>query len=213
MKETLKAAFVLLGCTISLVSCSTAKRKGELDLSALRGKKVALVSTEGEPTAKSIMEVALVNQLIQQGTFILLPKLDLEKARSAPDIQPTDYRQIAQRAGADYALRIKVMEFEAETKKGYSTEKIYDSEIAAEQGTDGQVERVFKTEALEGHVQFELKFTAVADSSTQSGIAEAQERVEASEKNSAIHLPLKLRFLETLSNKAFREFFNRYNQT
>jgi hypothetical protein len=212
---TLKSGAIRKGLSLGmlfLIACSSSqvKKKESHELSALEGKKVALISVEGEETSRKIVEVALINQLVQKGTFDLVSKRAVETARTAPEQNPMDWKGIAQKAGADYALRAKVLQFEAETHEGYSTETVYDSQLAEEHGTDGKTEQVFKAKSLEGHVQVELSFTQIANQETWSQVAEAQDRVEASARTSSIHLPPKLRFLEDLTNKAFREFFERY---
>jgi hypothetical protein len=193
-----------------MVSCSSAKKKSSPELSDLEGKKVALVSVDGEDTPRKVIEVALVNQLVKRGTFLLVSKQDIETAKAAPDQDPTDWKGIAQRAGADYALRAKVLKFDAPIHEGYSSETVEDSQLAEETG-NGRTQRVFKVKSMEGDVKVELQFTHLSDGETRSGIAEAQQKVEESAKSSAIHLPPKLRFLEDLSNQAFKDFFDRYH--
>jgi len=198
------------------VSCST-KKNSVPELSSLKGKKVALVDVDGEETARKVIEVALINQLVQRGTFILISKQDVQQARIAPEQDPTDWKGIARRAGAEVALRAKVVRFDAQEQTGTMTEEVYDSQLAAEQGTDGKTQRVYRVKSLEGNVQVQLEFTTLVPSGkvledpTRFALAEAQEKVVESEKNSSIHLPLRLRFLENLANNAFKDFFERYN--
>jgi hypothetical protein len=210
-KRSLSGLFVLGAIALSLQACSSAKKKTTPVLSDMNGKKVALISVDGEETPKKIVEVALVNQLVQRGTFILVPKPDVEAARAAPEQDPTDWKGIAKRAGADFALQAKVLKFDAPVREGYSSEEVVDSQLAEEMGTDGKTQQVFKTKSMEGDVQVELQFTRLEDGDTRSGVAEAREKVEANAKSSSIRMPPPLRFLEKLSNKAFREFFDRYN--
>jgi len=199
------------------VSCSTTKKNSVPELSSLKGKKVALVDVDGEETARKVIEVALINQLVQRGTFILISKQDVQQARIAPEQDPTDWKGIARRAGAEVALRAKVVRFDAQEQTGTMTEEVYDSQLAAEQGTDGKTQRVYRVKSLEGNVQVQLEFTTLVPSGkvledpTRFALAEAQEKVVESEKNSSIHLPLRLRFLENLANNAFKDFFERYN--
>jgi hypothetical protein len=200
---------LLLALSVLLISCSSAKKKATPELSELEGKKVALVEVEGESTPRKIIEVALVNQLVHRGTFNLIAKQDVEASRVAVDQDPTDWKGIAKRAGADYALRAKVLKFEAPIHEGYSSEEVYDSQLAHEMGTDGKTQQVYKIKAMEGDVQIQLQFTRLEDGDTRTGIAQAQQKVEASAKTSSIHLPPQLRFLEDLSNKAFKEFFEK----
>lgn len=191
--------------------CSTAP-KTLPELSRMNGKKVALVAIEGEATEIKIIEVALVNQLMAHGSFFLISKEDLTKARNAPDQDPRDLNGLAKRAGADYALKAKVLEMTAETQEGYSKIEVEDSQLAAERGEkERKTERVVKAARLDGKVRVELEFTAVADNDRRVAVAEAEDQVSQDAAQGAIHLPPKLRFLEQLTNKAFKEFFDRYN--
>jgi hypothetical protein len=205
-------AITCAACTSSTkVQTQTISQNLRPELSAMEGKKVALVAVEGDDTSKKVIEVALVNVLVQRGTFILIPKSEIDAIRALPEQNPLDWSGIAQKAGADFALRAQVLEFSAETRQGYSTEEVNDSQIAAEQGTDGKTEQVFPVQKLEGKVRVSLEFKDLKTSLTSTAIAEAQDQIEANAKTSAIHLPPKLRYLENLTNKAFRDFFVQYN--
>lgn len=201
-------ALVLLACFG--VACSSAP-KTTPELSRLRGKRVALVEVSGEDTAKRIAEVALINQLIKSGDFEIIGKRELEQARQGTAIDPMDWRQLARAAGADYALRIDVQRFDAPVREGFSTEKVYDSQIAEERGkANGEIERVYRVRRLDGSVQFALAFTDLVTGDTRTATAQAERQVLAEARSEAAHLPPRLRFLEELSNQAFAEFFKRY---
>ena len=207
----------ILGAALALAAgCSTAKKKTAPELARLEGRKVALVDIDGEETARRVVEVALINQLANRGTFILVSKQDVEAARAAPDQSPTDWKGLARRSGAEFALRAKVLEFSAETREGYSSEMVEDSQLAQEQGESARKsERIFKAKAIDGKVRVQLEFTELspkdASDAVRVAVAEKTDRVSGDEKDGAIHLPPKLRFLENLTNEAFREFFERYN--
>lgn len=194
---------------LNLFSCASVKKK-EPELSELEGKKVALVEVDGEETARKVVEVSLVNQLIQNGTFLLVSKGELQKARDAHDLPAGDWKALTQRVGADYALRAKILQFDGDISEGYNTEETYDSQLEAERG-DGKTQRVFKAKILEGRVRVELSFVRIFDGDTRTAVAEAEDRIMEEAKTQAIHLPPKLRFLEDLANKAFKEFFDRYH--
>ncbi len=195
---------------ITLAACSSVPKKPVLKLSELEGKKVALVDVEGELTARSVVEVALVNQLVKRGTFFLVPKKDVEAAKSAPQQDPTDWQGVAKRSQADVALRAFVKTFRAETQDTYSKEVVLDSQYAEEQGNDGKMERVIPVKTLNGEVRVELEWTQLANNETVSGTAEARKSIQGQAKDTAIHLPPRLRFLEDLSNEAFSLFFDHY---
>lgn len=177
----------------------------------MKGKTVALVSIEGEPTSRATAEVALVNQLIRRGTFVLVPKKTIEELRAAPDLNPTHWQELARRAQADYALRARVLQFDADARDGYSSEEIEDSQLEEETGKTS-TSRVYKVRSLTGTVRIELEFTDLAQGETRVGIAEHRDEVVSEGRASAARLPSRMGFLENLANEAFRQFFERYNQ-
>ncbi len=193
----------------ALAACSSAP-KTTPELSRLEGRKVALVEVTGEATARAVFEVALVNQIREHGSFILVSKQDTERARQAPGTQISDWRGWAQAAGADLALRIEVRRFEAETHEGVSSETVTDSQLAAERGDDGKSERLVRVKSLDGAVSANLEFTDLKTGEVRRALAEKQDRKVAEERTSAMHLPPRLRFLEKLAQDALAEFFERY---
>jgi hypothetical protein len=195
-----------------LAGCSGKKVRTTPELSRLAGKKVALVEVDGEETARNIVEVALVNQLVRTGYFELVSKQDIEAARVALDVDSSHPLAVARKSGADYALEAKVLAFDAVEKQGYSEEKVQDSQLEQETG-NGETTRVYKVKRLDGHVAVELDFTDVRASGkgeTRSAVAEKSEQVSADSRTEAAHLPPRLRFLEKLSNDAFHDFFEKY---
>lgn len=180
------------------------------------GKKVALVSVEGEQTARAVTEVALVNQLIKHGSFELVSKQDVEKARLAPDQDPTDWIGIARRTGAEYALRATALEFDATEREGYSSEQKEDPRLQQDLGQfmkkGEKSERMYKVKSLTGKIRVQLDFakTDPKDPDLRSAVAEAQDSVTVEGKSEAAHLPPRLRYLEKLENEAFAKFFEQY---
>lgn len=178
----------------------------------MEGKKVALVKIEGESSAKAIVEVALVNQILKRGTFILVPKNEVRKARDSHAIDPMDWKSIARSSGAEIALRARVQHFEAEEHEGYSAIEEFDSRLAAERGeAEGHTQRMIKVKSLTGKVAVMLEFTDLGNLETTSALAFSEDKVISEARNSAAHLPPRLRFLENLTNEAFRQFFEQYN--
>ncbi len=212
-KLTDSAFFVLaIVCSLIATGCASAKKKTVPELNKLEGKKVALIEVQGEETARKIVEVALVNQLIKNGTFILLPKQDVDAARVSVDQDSTDWKGVAKRAGAEVALRARVLKFDATTSEGYSSEIVDDSQMAEERGEDARkVEQLYKVKAMKGDVQVELQFATLSDGDIRYAVAEYQEEVKAEGNKGGIHLPPKLGFLEKLTNEAFARFFHKYN--
>ena len=197
-----------------LVACSSAKKKTP-ELGAMGGKKVALIEILGESTARATVEVALINQILKRGTFDLISKQDVEKARLAPDQDSTDWVGVARRAGADYAMRVDVQEFDAPTREGYSSVEVEDSQLAEERGEEGRkTQRLYKVKAIQGKVKLAVEFVDArnpkAEGAVRKGTAEVTKEVVAEAKDRAALLPPKLRFLEGLSQQAFEEFFEKY---
>ncbi len=190
------------------LGCSSA-RKTTPELSKLEGKKVALIEVEGEPSARSVAEIALINQVATRGSFVLVSKKEVEAARVHFSQDTTDWKGVGKRAGADYALRVRVLKFDADTREGYSTEEIEDSQLAAERGEKERItKRVYKVKSMKGDVRFQMDFADLRTGDDRSGIAEHSDRVVVEARTQAAHLPPKLRFLEGLSNIAFQKFFD-----
>lgn len=197
---------------LALGGCSHARKK-TVDLSEMQGKKVALISIDGEDTARRVTEVALINQLIQHGSFDLVSKQDVEAARIAPEQDPTDWIGIARRSGADYALRAKVLSFDATERAGYSSEKVEDSQMAQDMGEDHRMtDHLYKVKSLTGKVQVRLDFskTDPKDPDLRTGVAEAEDVATSGTRTEAPHLPPRLSFLQQLEGKAFAKFFEQY---
>ena len=201
-----------------LAGCSSSQKKNSSDdvapiaLSQLHGKKIVLSEIHGESTAKKIIEVALVNQLVKEGSFILLAKKEIEKLRHQYDTDTSDMEALAKQAGADYSLQIRVIEFEASFHEGHFIEEVEDSQYEEEQGNSEKLKKTFQIKTLEGRVKAKLEFRPLKEGDkTLSGTAQAYEKIEKNNKKEAIQFPPKLGFLENLTNKAFRDFFDRYN--
>lgn len=195
-----------------LLGCAGRRTKDTLELSDLKGKKIALVDIDGgEDTAQAVVETALVNQLIKRGTFILIAKQAVETAKAAPDQDLTDWKGIARRAGADYALRARILDFTASTRQGYSSETIEDSRLKAETG-EGETQRLYKVKRMTGHVAVKLDFAGVTPETGKASrdeVAEATDQVTVEGRTEAAHLPPRLRFLEKIANEAFQKFFRK----
>ena len=206
-----KFPLVLLSIVaVSGGACSHASKKTTPELSKMEGKKVALIEVVGEDTARQAAEVALINQLISRGTFIIVSKQDVQAARIQFQQDPSDWKGIAKRAGADFALKARVLEFKSEENVGYSHQQVEDSQMEAETGV-ATSDQLYKVKALTGSVRVELQFANLAEDDTRQAIAEKQGRAEADERQGAAHLPPRLSFLTGLLEQAFKQFFDQYN--
>lgn len=207
-------AVSLLGAALFAGCASPGPKKTEPELARYLGRKVALCGIEGEESARQIVEVALVNQLMKHGSFELVPRNEIDQARRDPDIDPSSAWQVAKRAGADVALTARVLEMRATEREGYSAVEEEDSQLAAERGRKrGKARRLFKVKTLEGEVKVELRFRDVAGGEKgdeRHAVAFASDIAEASAEKSAIHLPPRLGFLEQITQRAFADFFRQY---
>ncbi|MBC7692437.1 MAG: hypothetical protein H7222_11800 [Methylotenera sp.] len=199
-------------CLLSAVvlpGCKSSPKRTTPELSRLEGKKVALIEIEGEASARAVVETSLINQLVQRGTFEVVTKQDVQKARDFYAQNPTDSAGIAKRAGADYALKATVLTFDATTHNGYSDEDVLDSEWEKDTG-EKKRKNVYKVKSLVAKVRVQLDFTDVNTLETRTAVAEDEESVTGEANREAIHLPPPLRFLETTCNAAFKKFFDQY---
>lgn len=205
-------ATLFASLSLALGGCSHARKKTP-ELSDMLGKRVALISIDGEETARKVTEVALINQLVQHGSFDLVSKQDVEKARLAPDQDPMDWIGIARRAGADYALKAKIVQFDATERQGYSSEQVEDTQLAQDLGKkSATTEQIYKVKSLTGQVEIQLDFakTDPKDPDLRSGSADAEDTVTSGSRTEPPHLPPRLRFLEQIEGKAFSKFFEQY---
>jgi hypothetical protein len=207
----LRPALTAILLAASLAGCAHGSRTTP-KLSEMVGKKVALVEVTGEESARNVVQVALINELVQRGTFILISKQDVEAARANYAQDPTDWEGIARRAGADFALRARVLKFLTTEHQGYSEVEEEDDQLAEEQGPDARMtKRLYKVKSLDGDVEVMMDFADLKTGQIRSGLAQAKDKVVAEAKTSAIHLPPRLSFLEKIAGIAFHKFFDQYN--
>ena len=198
--------------TLSIWGCASKKRTDIPDLSEYSGKRVALIEIDGPSSSKAMVEVALVNQLVERGTFILISKREIERARAKASVNARDWKALSQAVEADLALKAQVLEFDAEESEGYNEEEVYDSQMAEERGKkEGTVKRLYKVKRLIGKVKIGLQFFRVNSGSVQSATVEESETLERDERKKSIHFPPRLRFMEELVNRAFQKFFDDFN--
>ncbi len=209
--------FAILFLVGALTACSSGSKRTTPKLSEMTGKKVALVEIDAEPSTRLSVEVSLVNELIARGTFELIAKGDLEKAKQDPALNPLDAVALGKRVGADYVLKTRVRSFTADETSGYVKIKVEDSQLAAEQGEKARwTEKPVKAKSLVGTVHLELEFTDLArfeknpTDAVKTGPAVATQRIDATEEKGAIALPPKMKFLDQLTRKAVRSFFEEF---
>ena len=194
--------------------CSSAPRTTPR-LSELVGKRVALIEVEAEPTQRSMIEVALVNNLQREGSFELISKEEIQQAKTAPNVDTSDPQSIGRKLKADYVLRIQGLTFDAQERQGYDRVEFEDSQLAEERGESARMsQRLVKVKSLTGTVALKIRFTPVGATGTAAGSREATQTVtdtvRASEEKGAIRLPEKMSFLSKLTQRALDEFFKQY---
>ncbi len=201
-------AGVVFGLTW-LAGCSSAP-KTKPEISRLLGKRVALVEVQGEDTARRSVEVALVNQLSRDGSFILVSKQDWDAAKRSADTAAADWKSWAEAAKADWGLEVRVHEFRAEETEGYDREEVTDSQLAEERGDSGKDSRLVKVKSLNAAVDLELTFTEVKTGDVRTARIQESRAHRQEASKTAIRMPPRLRVLEELTQKAVTEFFEKY---
>ncbi len=196
-------------CLLAAAGCSSAKKKVP-ELSELLGKKIALIEIDGEATARTTVEVALANEIARRGTFILIPKLDLQKARVLPHVDPTDPRSIGKAAGADWAMKVSVKSWDSTETEGYDAiEEEEDSLLKKETGS-GKSSRLAKVKLLKTTVEIEVELIEVDSDDVRKGTAREESSHRAVGTEGRPKTPWKLSELEKVAGRAFRAFFDRY---
>jgi hypothetical protein len=197
-----------LSLLVLATSCSSTRKKTP-EISQLLGKKVALVELEGETTSKGVAEVGIVNEIVRRGSFELVSKQDLAASRVRPEQDPTDWRGIAKGAGADWALRVKVLKFDASVHEGYNETEEEDSLYEKETGQK-KSKRLYKVKALRGEVAFNVEFADLKGDDVRTAVATKKGEAFAESKTHVERLPPKMSFLQKLSQEAFKDFFDQY---
>ncbi len=183
-----------------------------------QGKKIAFIEVVDDlhslatPTNKRIIEVALINQLAAlPDHLVLVAKSVIEAAKLQPQQNPLDWEGIARAAGADVAVRARVLQMTVDRQAGFVNQAVVDSQWQAEQGNDAQRLAQVAVQGLRGHVEIGLEWLDFATQARLSLQASASAQTEQKAETEAIHLPPMLRFLENLTNKAFKDCFSAYN--
>jgi hypothetical protein len=197
-----------LALLVFATSCSSIGKRTP-EISELLGKKVALVEIEGERTSQAVAEIGIVNEILRRGSFELISKQDLATSRARPEQDPLDWRGIAKGAGADWALRVKVLKFDANAHEGYSELEEEDSLYEKETGQK-KSKRLYKVKALRGEVEFNVEFADLQGGDVRTAVATKKGEAFATSKTHVERLPPKMSFLQKLSQEAFKDFFDQY---
>lgn len=165
---------------------------------------MALAEVRGGPESKSHVEVALVNEIIDQGRFEIIDRTSVQEALvSYPD--RSDWKRLGGYLKADYILAFKVSEFAVKEKEGYDRVEEEDPSLEAETG-NAKTSRYTKVKGRQGTVSLQgTVFNVVEGRVSYDGMGTAAEDMRVTEGN--FSAPGKMQLLEKLTKRAIRDFF------
>ncbi len=202
---TVLVAAWILSTGALVTGCKSAPKKPELTQSQLRQKKVALVEVRGAKDAELQIEVAVVNEVIENGRFHIIDRKSVQDALvTAP--HESDWPRLGHALGADLILAIDVLEFKTDKREGYDAVEEQDTILAAEHGTDRDKKwrKYYKVRQREGFVKIKVRFFDVAAGREMySGESEAT----ATHNTRDGDMPRAMKLLETLTAQAFSAYF------
>ncbi len=195
---------------ITLVVCSAgcAKKKAEtLNLRMLESKKVAVAEITGDEKSAKMVEIALVNEIIEQGRFQIVDRTTVKEALVTYPAE-NDRVRLGKKVGADYVLSVAIQEFKVTDRSGLDQVEEEDSQMTEEWKSSDPIKTksYVKVKGREGIVRLMFKFLDVEkDEVIFKGIGSGRETVNSREQT----IPGQLKLLEGLSNRAVRDFFDR----
>lgn len=100
----------ITGILFCLMACSSGPKRQnkQLELSDVFGSKVALVEIKADSSLEKKIRSALLEQLLSQGTFVLLSNYAVKDAQMSVGENPNP-KAVAVRVGADYMMRIELL--------------------------------------------------------------------------------------------------------
>lgn len=204
--QSLSVALFLFS-QIFLAGCAHKKTIQPVTLSNLVDKHVALAEVKGSVESVKHVEVAIINEILDHGRFMIVDKATVQDALS---IYPTesDYEGLGKKVGADYVLGVKIKNFDIKERQGYDKVVTEDSVLTEESGEKKPVmgTRYVKVKSFEGLVKLECTFFDVlANKVTYQGIGEAT----ATENSRDKKYMGKMDLLERLSGQAITDFFEK----
>lgn len=203
----LGSVVLALSVALSFGACSHKKPRPELTRAHLRDKAVALVSVSGAKEARLQVEIALVNEVIDEGRFRIIDRKTVQEATVAHPHE-ADWGRLGKELKADYLLAVDVLDFKTDKREGYDAVEEKDSLLSAEhhESSDKKWRKLYKVRAREGFVRLRLRFFDVS-----RGLVTFQGESEATETHNSRDgdLPRAMKLMETLTAKAFRSYFER----
>ena len=185
--------------------CSHKKVKERLSQKDLRSKVVALIGVDGAKEAALQTEIAIVNQVIEKGTFQIIDRAAVQAALVGHPADG-DWVALGHELNADYVLRLTVVEFKAETRQGYDVNEEEDSLLSTENRTPRKQKwkHYSKVKSQEGYVKLRVEFFDVATHEMAQSEATEARRIFNSRDG---EIPRKLKMLEELTAQAVATYF------
>lgn len=187
------------------MGCAAKKPATTLHRDELVGKKVAIANVDGPKEARKHVEVALINEVIDQGRFEVL---DRTSVREALSVYPhhSDWKRLGDHLKADFILNVKVIHFTVKEREGFDAVEEEDSLLTEESGASEAIRgrRYVKVKGNAGHVRLKMTFFDVGQNKIlHDGYGEALETVNSRDNPKGGKMAL----LEKLTEKAVRNFF------
>jgi curli biogenesis system outer membrane secretion channel CsgG len=202
----LLAIVAAVAFALTTSSCSHSKKAPQITLSELKNKKVALAEVRGAKEARTQVEVAIVNEIIEQGRFQIIDRATVANALVE---HPTegDWQRLGQALGADIIFSVDVVEFKTDQRTGYDAIEEEDSLLSEEhrESRKKKWRKLYKVRQREGYVKLNMRFFDVAQGRV---ISEGPAEASASHNSRDGDTPRAMKLLETLTSKAVRSYFD-----
>lgn len=188
-----------------LQGCAHKKVIEPLTREQLQSKRVALAEINGAAESRSHVEVAVINEILDQGRFQIIDRATVQDALVTYPAE-SDWQRLGKKVGADYILAIRIAEFAVTERKGYDKVQEEDSVLTEESGETKPVVgvRYQKVKSYEGFVKLGCTFFDVSENAIiHQGAGHATATYNSRDKG----MPGKLGLLEKLSRLAITDFF------
>lgn len=199
--------FLFLVSQCFLSGCAHKKIAQSVTLDSLQNKRVALAEVKGSAESRSHVEVAVINEIIDQGRFQIVDRTSVQEALATYPTE-SDWQGLGKKVGADYVLGIRIVDFSVKERQGYDKVQEEDPVLEEESGEHKKIigTRYEKVKSNTGSVKLSCSFFDVRTNAiTYQGIGAAEETSNSRDKDFATTMKL----LEKLSRRAISDFFER----
>lgn len=196
----LVSQFFLEGCAHKKIAEPMTRRQ-------LQNKRVALAEIRGATESKSHVEVAIINEIIDQGRFEIIDRSTVQDGLVTYPTE-SDWQRLGKKINADYILSVRIAEFKVTERQGLDSVVEEDSVLEEESGEHKPLKssRYVKVKSYDGSVKLDAIFFDIAENAIiYEGTGAAKELRNS--RDGAI--PGKMELLEKLSAKAIRDFFEK----